>query len=148
MDVWFNDGWTNERPSQWFLNRLGEFMNQDRPVVRPARPAHEVPPVDVVESADGFHFYFEMPGVKKETLAVKIEDGNLIVDAERRRPEYPSKSTTHRSERRYAKFHRAFRLPEQYATEQASATYKDGVLEVTIAKPAQAKPIKVQVNHN
>ncbi len=68
--------------------------------------------------------------------------------AERQTPEYPSKSTTHRSERRYGNFHRAFRLPEQYASEKVSANYKDGVLEVSIAKPAQAKPIKIQVNHN
>ena len=145
MDVWFNDGWTNARPSQWVLGRLGELMNQDRAV---AQPAHDVPPVDVVESEDGYHFYFEMPGVKAETLAVKIEDGALIVEAERQSPEYPSKSTTHRSERRNGNFHRAFRLPEQYASEKVSANYKDGVLEVSIAKPAQAKPIKIQVNHN
>ena len=145
MDVWFNDGWTNAKPSQWVLGRLGELMNQDRPV---ARPTHDVPPVDVVESEEGYHFYFEMPGVKTDTLAVKIEDGALIVEAERQSPEYPSKSTTHRSERRSGNFHRAFRLPEQYASEKVSANYKDGVLEVSIAKPAQAKPIKIQVNHN
>ncbi len=148
MDVWVNDGWTNAVPSHWFLNRLGEFMNQDRPAVRQNRPDHEAPPVDVVESEEGYHFYFDMPGVKADTLAVRIEDGTLIVEAERPRPEYPSKSTAHRSERHYAKFHRAFRLPEQYASEKVSANYKDGVLEVTIAKPAQAKPIKIEVNHN
>ena len=54
----------------------------------------------------------------------------------------------HRNERHYRKFYRAFRLPEQYASEPVSASYKDGVLEVTVAKPAQAKPVKIQVNYN
>jgi HSP20 family protein len=143
MEVWFNDGWTNERSSQWFLNRMGGLMNPERPV-----SSNEAPPADVVESEDGYHFYFEMPGVKADSLSVKIEEGTLMVEAERPRPEYPSKSTMHRSERHYGKFHRAFRLPEQYASEQATANYKDGVLEVSIAKPAQARPFKIQVNHN
>jgi HSP20 family molecular chaperone IbpA len=145
MDLWFNDGWTNATPSHWVINRLGELMNHDRPVTQ---PNHDVPPVDVVESEDGYHFYFEMPGVKADTLAVRIEDGALIVEGERQSPEYPSKSTTHRSERRYGNFHRAFKLPEQYASEKVSANYKDGVLEVSIAKPAQAKPIKIEVSRN
>ena len=145
MDVWFNDGWTNGRPQQWFFNRVNELMNPERSATR---PNHEVPPADVVESEDGYHFYFEMPGVKADTLSVRIDDGALIVEAERPRPEYPSKAAMHRSERRYGKFYRAFRLPEQYASEQVTATYKDGVLELKIAKPAQAKPVKIQVNLN
>jgi HSP20 family protein len=145
MEVRFNDGWTGGRPHQWFFNRVNELVN---PEYTATRPDHEVPPADVVESEDGYHFYFEMPGVKADTLAVRIDDGTLIVEAERPRPEHPSTATMHRGERRYGKFYRAFRLPEQYASEQVTANYKDGVLELKIAKPAQAKPVKIQVNLN
>jgi HSP20 family protein len=109
---------------------------------------HAVPSADVIESEDGYHFYFEMPGVKGDSISVKLEDGALIVEAERKRPELSGKTTSHRSERNYRKFHRAFRLPEQYATQPVTASYKDGVLEVSIAKPAEAKPVKIQVNLN
>jgi len=146
MEVWLNnDVWSGGRPNQWFFNRVNELVNPERSAVR---PDHEVPSADVVESEDGYHFYFEMPGVKADTLAVRIDDGALIVEAERPRPEYPEKSTMHRSERHFGKFYRAFRLPEQYASEQVTANYKDGVLELKIAKPAQAKPVKIQVNLN
>ncbi len=145
MDLWFNEGWTGGRPNQWFFNRVNELVNPERSAVS---PNHEVPPADVVESEDGYHFYFEMPGVKADTLAVRIDDGALIVEAERPRPEHPSNATMHRSERHFGKFYRAFRLPEQYASEQVTANYKDGVLELKIAKPAQAKPVKIQVNLN
>jgi HSP20 family protein len=144
MDVWFNDVWSSGRPNQWFLNRVSELMNPERS----APSTYEVPAAEVVELEDGYHFYFEMPGVKADSLSVRIQDGTLIVEAERNRPEYPSNAKMHLSQRNYRKFHRAFRLPEQYASEQATAAYKDGVLEVKIAKPAQVRPVKIQVNLN
>jgi HSP20 family protein len=144
MDAWFNDVWAGGRPNQWFLNRVNELMNPERSGLS----TYEVPAAEVVESDDGYHFYFEMPGVKADTLSVRIEDGALIVEAERNRPEYPSNAKMHLRQRDYRKFHRAFRLPEQYASEQATAAYKDGVLEVKVAKPAQAKPVKIEVNLN
>ncbi len=145
MEVRFNDGWMSGRPNQWFVDRVNELM---KPHHFGTDTNHEVPSADVIESEDGYHFYFEMPGVKGESISVRLEDGALIVEAERKRPEFSGKTTSHRSERNYRKFHRAFRLPEQYASQPVTASYKDGVLEVSIAKPAEAKPVKVQVNLN
>jgi HSP20 family protein len=144
MEMRFNDGWVH-RPNQWFLDRVNELMAPQR--FDPAS-SRETPPVDVFESEDGYHFYFEMPGVKADSISVKLEDGVLTVEAERNPPELNGKTTAHRSERHYGKFHRAFRLPEQYATQPVTATYKDGVLELKIAKPEQAKPVKIKVNLN
>jgi len=144
MEVRFNDGW-GHRPNQWFLDRFNELMGPHR--FAPA-PSHETPPVDVIESEDGYHFYFEMPGVKTDSISVKVEDGVLTVEAQRKRPELGGKTMAHRSERHYGNFHRSFRLPEQYASQPVTATYKDGVLELKIAKPEQAKPVKIKVNLN
>lgn len=145
MEVRFNDGWMSGRPNQWFFDRVNELM---KPAHFSTGSEHEIPSADVIESEDGYHFYFEMPGVKGESLSVRVEDGTLIVEGERKRPEFSGKTTSHRGERSYRKFHRAFRLPEQYATQPVTASYKDGVLEVSITKPAEAKPVKVQVNLN
>jgi len=142
MEVRFNNGWPNH---EWFFDRVNDLMKPHRFVTT---PNYEAPPADVIESEDGYHFYFDMPGLKPDSIAVKVEDGRLTVDAERRRPEFSGKSATHRSERHYSNYHRAFRLPEQYATQPVSANYKDGVLELTIAKPAEAKPVKIKVNLN
>ena len=145
MEVRFNDAWMGGRPNQWFVDRVNELM---KPPYFGTDTSHEVPQADVIESEDGYHFYFEMPGVKGDSISVRLEDGTLIVEAERKRPEFTGKTTSHRSERNYRKFHRAFRLPEQYASQPVTASYKDGVLEVSVAKPAEAKPVKIQVNLN
>jgi HSP20 family protein len=145
MEVRLNDAWMCGRPNQWFVDRVNELI---KPPYFGTDTSHEVPAADVIESEDGYHFYFEMPGVKGETISVRLEEGALIVEAERKRPEFSGKTTSHRSERNYRKYHRAFRLPEQYASQPVTASYKDGVLEVSIAKPAEAKPVKIQVNLN
>ncbi len=145
MEVRFNDGWMSRPNHQWFLDRVNELMAPHR--VGPMS-SHDTPPVDVVESEEGYHFYFEMPAVKADSISVKVEDGALTVDAESKRPEFSGKTMAHRSERRYPKYHRAFRLPEQYASQPVTASYKDGVLEVKIAKPEQARPVKIKVNLN
>ncbi len=141
MEVRFNNGWPNH---EWFFDRVNDMMKPRHF----ARHDHDVPPADVVEAEDGYHFYFEMPGVKSDSISVQVEDGALIVEAESRRPEFTGKTMAHRSERRYRKFHRTFRLPEQYASQPVTANYRDGVLEVAIAKPAEAKPVKIKVNLN
>src|SRR5690242_13865081 len=107
MEVRFNDGWMNRPNHQWFLDRVNELMAPHRPM-----SGHDTPPADVIESEEGYHFYFEMPGVKTESISVKLEDGALTVEAESKRPEFSGQTTAHRSERHYPKFHRAFRLPE------------------------------------
>jgi HSP20 family protein len=145
MEVRLNDAWMGGRPNQWFVDRVNELI---KPPYFGTDTSHEVPAADVIESEDGYHLYFEMPGVKGETISVRLEEGALIVEAERKRPEFSGKTTSHRSERNYRKYHRAFRLPEQYASQPVTASYKDGVLEVSIAKPAEAKPVKIQVNLN
>ncbi|MGO9602023.1 MAG: Hsp20/alpha crystallin family protein [Candidatus Binataceae bacterium] len=106
------------------------------------------PRADVMEDAEGYHFYFEMPGLKSESVDVRVEDKALVVDAERARPEWPKEASIHVSERSYGKLHRAFTLPEDAAHENIHAAYKDGVLEVTVPKRPETKPVKIKVELN
>jgi HSP20 family protein len=110
-----------------------------------AAPRAMVPAADVVEDTEGYRFYFEMPGVKSDAIDVRIEDGRLIIDAERKRPEWPKETEIHRAERGYGKFARSFKLPEDAQHEAVTASYRDGVLEVKIPKRPESKPRKVKV---
>jgi HSP20 family protein len=103
------------------------------------------PRTDVVEDAEGYHFHFEMPGLKADWVDVRIEDGALVVEAERKRPEWSKETTVRVSERAYGKLHRAFELPEDANHEGIRAAYKDGVLSVTVPKRPETKPVKVKI---
>jgi HSP20 family protein len=100
----------------------------------------------VVEDKDAYHFYVEMPGIKVGSIDVQVEDDRLIVEAERKRPEWPQQTQVHLAEREYSPIKRAFRLPLNARRDGIRATYTDGILELTVEKRTESKPIKVQVN--
>jgi len=106
------------------------------------------PRADVAADNEGYHFYFEMPGIKSESVDVRVEEQALIVEAERKRPEYPKETSVLVAERAFGKLRRAFTLPEDAAQESIKAAYKDGVLEVTVPKRPEAKPVKIKVELN
>jgi len=129
-------------PDGWILNRFNTLWND---VARPAE-RHAVPATDVVEDADGYHFYFEMPGLRADSVDLRVEEGRLIVAAERKAPEWPKEASVHLAERTYGAIRRAFRLPEDAAHDGVSASYRDGVLKVTVPKRPEAKPVKIKDN--
>ena len=106
------------------------------------------PPVDVVEDHDGYRFSFDLPGLKSDSLQVNVEDGTLVIDAERNEPAWAKDARVHRAERHYGRIHRAFRLPADVGHDAIKAAYKDGVLEVTIAKRPEAKAVKIDVAYS
>ena len=103
---------------------------------------------DVIEDKDAYHFYFEMPGLKVESLDVQVENDQLTVAAERKGPEWPREAEVHITERGYGHFRRAFRLPLNASRDGIRAAYTDGVLELTVDKRPESKPVKIQVRVN
>ena len=106
------------------------------------------PLVDVAEDRDGYRFSVEVPGLKPDSLEVKVEDETLVINAERAEPAWGKDARVHRAERNYGRIHRAFRLPSDVGREAIKAAYKDGVLDVTIAKLPAAKAVKVEVAYS
>ena len=141
MEVRYENGWTG---NGWLLDRMNR-MNGIFSELNQA-PRHMRPAVDVVEDKDSYHFFFEMPGLKSESLDVKVENDTLTVTAERKRPEWPKETEVHIAERGYGRFYRAFQLPEDANHEKINASYRDGVLELTVEKRPEAKPVKIQIN--
>jgi len=129
-----NGGWLFERVNGLFNGLASEF----EPIS---------PPVDVVEDHNGYRFSIELPGLKSDSLEVKVEDETLVINAERIEPPWAKEARVHRAERHYGRIHRAFRLPGDVGHD-IKAAYKDGVLEVTIAKLPEAKAVKVEVAYS
>jgi HSP20 family protein len=107
-----------------------------------------IPPVDVVEEHDNYRFSVELPGLKSDSLEVKVEDETLVISAERNEPAWAKDARVHRAERHYGRIRRAFRLPDDVGHDAIKAAYKDGVLEVTIAKRPEAKAVTVEVAYS
>jgi HSP20 family protein len=125
----------------WLFDRVNGMF---REIERTNRQT--VPAADVIEDKDGYHFYFEMPGLNSESINVHVEEGRLIVEADRKRPEWSKETAVHVAERSYGPMRRAFQLPKDASHENIHAAYKDGVLDLTVEKRPETKPVKIQIN--
>lgn len=103
------------------------------------------PPVDILERQDHLVIRAEVPGVHKEDMDVRIENGVLTLHGERKEEKDVKEENAHLMERVYGSFTRSFSLPTTVDATKVTATYKDGVLEVTVPKVETAKPKKVEI---
>ncbi|HVN64710.1 MAG TPA: Hsp20/alpha crystallin family protein [Candidatus Binataceae bacterium] len=138
MEFAVTNGYT---PNESLFRRWNALWDE----LAPAAERRAALAADVVEDADGYHFQFEAPGIKGDSVDVRVEDDMLVVEAERKRPEYAKEAHVLLSERAYGKMRRAFTMPEDATHEGIKASYKDGVLEITAPKRPESKPVKVKV---
>lgn len=73
-------------------------------------------------------------------------DRHTCFISKRQRPELPQETEVHIAERSYGAIRRAFELPKDASREKIDATYKDGVLELTVEKRPESKSSKIQIN--
>jgi len=104
-----------------------------------------VPTMDAWETEDAVVYAFDLPGVAQDKISVEVEDGALTVTADRERSEESSGEHYHRLERRHGTFTRTVGLPQGVSEDAIAASYKDGVLEIRVPKPEQAKPKKIEI---
>ncbi len=90
------------------------------------------PPVEVLEKGDNLVVRAEIPGVSKDDVNVTLSNDTLTIEGERRQESEDRGEGFYRSERSYGRFLRTIPLPEGVDTEKVDASFKDGVLEVTV----------------
>jgi HSP20 family protein len=104
-----------------------------------------VPAVDVWETENELVYAFDLPGIREDKISIEFEDSALTISAERERKTELSDEKLYRFERRFGTFSRTIALPQGVNEEQIKAEYREGVLEVRVAKPEQAKPRRIQI---
>ena len=121
------------------VKRIKEFTDMDEESWSPL--------VDIFEMPDSFVLLAELPGVPKEMINVEVRGETLTISGERPGVEQSAEGSLYRSERRYGAFSRTFNLPVNVHSESVAARVVDGVLTVTIPKPAEdIRRVKVTVD--
>jgi HSP20 family molecular chaperone IbpA len=104
-----------------------------------------VPPVDVIEDAEGLTLYADLPGVPKERLDVHIDGEVLSIEGEMGL-EMPKEMEATHVEVSLPRYRRVFTLSRELDPNAMSAELKNGVLKVRIQKAAHARPRKIEIS--
>jgi HSP20 family protein len=129
------------------VNRLFEgFLG--RPMTSPTGSGARTwaPVVDMHETKDDLVLTFEIPGVTDKDVSLSIMGDLLTVKGERGFNRDSKDESVYHVERVYGKFERSVQLPMPVQAEKVKATYRDGVLEVTLPKAEEVKPKAIRID--
>jgi len=130
--------------------RMDDLMN----AVSPWRPSAELPLwgharlfplLNVKEAGAQYVVTGEIPGIKTGDLDIKIEGDTLTIKGERKAAEIGESASYHRRERALGMFQRSLTLPKTVDPDNVKATYKDGILTITLTKSAAATPRQITI---
>ena len=103
------------------------------------------PALDVYQNNDNVVAVVELPGIHKAEIEISLHDGTLTISGERKK-ESSNGEQSERSERYVGRFRRSVTLSTRVDANKVSATYRDGILTVTLPKAEEAKPKQIQVS--
>ncbi|MBE0433168.1 Hsp20/alpha crystallin family protein [candidate division WOR-3 bacterium] len=103
------------------------------------------PVVDIEEDNDKIMVKAEVPGMIREDIKVSVQGNLLTITGERKQENETKNKTFHRIERSYGRFSRMITLPTDVDADKVKASYKDGVLNISLPKPESIKPKHIDV---
>jgi HSP20 family protein len=139
------------------LRELGTFQNEmnrlfstvfDTPAggANGATLRRWMPAMDLVEADESFVLRADLPGLDRDDVKIELEDDTLTVSGERKAEHATHEGGVHRVERAFGSFSRSLRLPKGIDPEGVTASFDRGVLEVSIPKPEQRKPRRIEIS--
>lgn len=104
-----------------------------------------VPALEVFETKDHWVVKAELPGIKKEDIELSVKEGQLVLRGHKKEEVGSGEKELHRTERYYGEFERVISLPTSVDESKIKAGYRDGVLELTLAKREEVKPRRIAI---
>jgi len=144
-----------------FMRRFGEEMDKLvgdfdfgrgwlPPALARGAPGLWAPQIEMFEQDGELIVRADLPGLTKDDVNVEIDHDAITIEGERRSEKNEDSEGFYRSERSYGKFYRRLPLPDAVESENANATFRDGVLEITmdVPKRTETKPRKVSISES
>jgi HSP20 family protein len=103
------------------------------------------PYLDVSETKSDIVVKAELPGMDPKDIDISLSDGTLILKGERKTEKEEKEEDYHLVERSYGTFYRSVHLPREVQSDKINASYKDGVLKITLPKSEEAKKKEVKI---
>ena len=108
----------------------------------------KVPAVDIREEADRYVLEAELTGLTEKDVDVKVQDNLLLLSSKKEENKETKKSDYILKERRSSSFSRSFVIPKDVDRDKIDATFKNGLLTLTLHKVPESKPRAIEVKVN
>jgi len=141
--------WDPRRDLATMQDRINRFVRESYSPEGPEEAlttTNFAPPVDIYEDEHNITLKMEVPGIDEKDIDVRIENTTLTVHGERKIEKEEKEENFRRVERQYGSFTRSFTLPSSVDPGEVSADYAKVVLNIKLAKKAEAKPKQIKVN--
>ncbi len=128
------------------IDRIFDNFFHNQSVPKSATDSAWSPPVDVVDAQDHVEFHAEVPGMTEDDVKVSVSENVLTITGEKKTETEDTKDGYHLSERSYGQFQRSFTLPGNLVTEDIAASYKNGVLSISVPKVKKEEARQIPIN--
>jgi HSP20 family protein len=103
----------------------------------------DAPAVDIVEKDNAYEITADLPGMDEKNVEVQLSNGNLTIKGEKKEEKEEKKKDYYLHERHFGAFERCFGVPEGVDSDKIEASFRKGVLTITLPKKPEAqKPVK------
>jgi HSP20 family protein len=126
------------------MDRLWDSFFGERPLAR-AWEREWAPSLDVSETKDNFVVKAEVPGIDAKDIDISLTGDVLTIKGEKKQEKEEKEEDYHLIERSYGAFSRSIRLPAEVESTKIKASYKNGILRVTLPKSEKVKAKEVRI---
>ena len=123
------------------IHRLFNTLFEDRSAVQ----QRWMPAMDLVEADDHFVLKADLPGLAEDDVSIEVRDNALTISGERKAEHEKRERGWYRVERSFGRFSRSLTLPDGIDPDAITASFDRGVLSVTVPKPEQRKPRRIEI---
>ncbi len=104
-----------------------------------------LPSLDVAETKNELVVKCEVPGMDPKDIDISLSDGMLTIKGEKKQEREEKEADYHLVERSYGSFSRSVQLPKEVQGDKINASYKNGILKITLPKSEEAKKKEVKI---
>jgi HSP20 family protein len=127
------------------MDRLWDSFFEGRGRRRGEEEAEWYPSLDVAETKNDIVVKAELPGMDQKDIDISLSNGVLTIKGQKKQEKEEKEENYHLIERSYGSFTRSIQLPGDVQSDKINATYKNGVLKVTLPKSEEAKKKEIKI---
>lgn len=131
-----------------FRNEMNDFFDRFAREIFPSEQTSFMPKLEVRDTGSKYELLAELPGMKEEDINISLKDNMLILEGEKKHESKREGKGFYRSEISYGSFYRAIPLASDVNADNVAASYRDGILRISLDKTAEveSKAKRITIN--